>query len=302
MAGDLAFCSADMRDYLTRFLTDFEYDPADAAFLLSAYDKLTAHDEARELFGQAVAAYEADINCDYNALTAQVKKASRLVGVHNHTADLLLFICLSRHLQKLYAERGIDPAIFHDSMLDLRYKLEECKLVRGITGMFVAFWMPGWFKMTRFALGRLQFEVVDFGREYQNGNVTLTKESKVLNMHIPRSGQPLSKELYEDSFSRAKAFFKDQLPDGKVPFVCHSWLLYPEQSDFLPAHSNVRRFMEEFEILSWDHSDGESLWCLFDTNERNPARLPTNSTLRRAYVERLLGGGRVGWGYGILFR
>ena len=114
-----------MRDYLTRFLTDFEYDPADAAFLLSAYDKLTAHDEARELFGQAVAAYEADINCDYNALTAQVKKASRLVGVHNHTADLLLFICLSRHLQKLYAERGIDPAIFHDSMLDLRYKLEE---------------------------------------------------------------------------------------------------------------------------------------------------------------------------------
>ena len=291
-----------MREYLTWFLNDFEYSPDDVAFLLASYDKLIANEQAKAAFFEAIDTYGASIDCDYGALTACSKKAARAANVHNHTTDLLLYICLSKRLRSLYAERGIDPAIFHDSMLDLRYKLEECKLVRGITGMFVAFWMPGWFKMTRFALGRLQFEVVDFGREYQNGNVTLTKESKVLNMHIPRSGQPLSKELYEDSFSRAKVFFKDQLPDGKVPFVCHSWLLYPEQSDFLPAHSNVRRFMEEFEILSWDHSDGESLWCLFDTNERNPARLPTNSTLRRAYVERLLGGGRVGWGYGILFR
>ena len=292
-----------MRSYLQRFLTDFEYSPDDAAFLLDAYDKITQNTEARALFEQAITTYEADINCDYSALTALSKKASRACGIHNHTADLLLFICLSKHLRALYTERGIALSVWHDSMLDLRYKLEECKLVRGVRGMFVAFWMPGWFKMTRFALGRLQFEVVDFGREYQKGDVTLTKESKVLNMHIPRSGQPLAKALYEDSFARAKAFFKDAFPDSSpIPFVCHSWLLYPEMTEFIPPSSNVRRFMEEFEILSWDHSDGESLWCLFDTNERNPARLPTNSTLRRAYVERLLGGGRVGWGFGILFR
>ncbi len=292
-----------MREYLTWFFKEFEYCPDDAAFLLAAYDDLMQNAESRALLERAVATYEADINCDYTALTADVKKASRIADVHNHTADLLLFICLSRHLRDLYAQKGIDQAIWHDSMLDLRYKLEECKLVRGITGMFVAFWMPGWFKMTRFALGRLQFEVVDFGREYQKNGVALAKDSKVLNMHIPRSGQPLSKELYEDSFSRAKAFFKDTFPENTpLPFVCHSWLLYPEHADFLPARSNVRRFMEEFDILSWDHSDGESLWCLFDTNERNPARLPTDTSLRRAFVKRLLDGGRVGWGYGILFR
>ena len=291
-----------MREYLQDFFTEFEFGAADAAFLLDAYDKLCANDEAKALFDGAIAAYEANIDCDYNALNAQVKKASRLVGVHNHTADLLLYICLSRHLRTLYAQRGIDDAILHDSMLDLKYKLEECKLVRGVCGMFVAFWMPGWFKMTRFALGRLQFEVVDFGREYQKNGIVLGKESKVLNMHIPRSGQPLSKELYEDSFARAKAFFADQFPEGKVPFVCHSWLLYPCMSEFVSEKSNVRKFMEEFEILSWDHSDGESLWCLFDTAERNPARLPTDTSLRRAFVERLQSGGRVGWGYGILLR
>ena len=296
-----------MKTYLQDFLKDFDYHPDDAAFLLDAYDKICANAEAKALFDGAVATYEANIDCDLGALNADTKKAARLTDVHNHTTDLLFYICLSKHLRETYAQRGIDDAIWHDSMLDLKYKLEECKHVRGICGMFVAFWMPGWFKMTRFALGRLQFEIVDFGREYQKDGITLTKESKVLNMHIPRSGQPLSPALYEDSFARAKAFFAAQLPagqcpDGKIPFVCHSWLLYPCMNEFVSENSNVRKFMEEFEILSWDHSDGESLWCLFDTNERNPARLPTDTSLRRAFVERLKSGGRVGWGYGILFR
>ena len=296
-----------MRDYLIWFLGDFAYDPADAAHLLAAYDKVMANAEAGQQFEGAIATYAASIDCDFGILTAQSKKAARLSGVHNHTTDLLLFICLSKHLRTLYAERGIDDAIWHDSMSDLKYKLEECKLVRGVCGMFVSFWMPGWFKMTRFALGRLQFEIVDFGREYQKDGIALGKESKVLNMHIPRSGQPLSKELYEDSFARAKAFFgpqlpKGQCPDAQVPFVCHSWLLYPRMNEFVSERSNVRRFMEEFDILSWDDSDGESLWCLFDTAERNPDRLPTDTSLRRAFVERLQCGGRVGWGYGILFR
>ena len=112
----------------------------------------------------------------------------------------------------------------------------------------------------------------------------------------------VSPALYEESFARAKAFFADQFPAGNVPFVCHSWLLYPCMNEFVSEKSNVRRFMEEFEILSWDHSDGESLWCLFDTAERHPDRLPTDTSLRRAFVKRLQDGGRVGWGYGILFR
>ena len=282
------------------------YQEDDAAHLLAAYDTVVSNPEAKQQFEGAIATYEANIDCDFGALTAQCKKAARLVGVHNHTTDFLLFACLSKHLRELYALRGVDQAIWHDSMLDLKYKLEECKQVRGVRGMFVAFWMPGWFKMTRFALGRLQFEVVDFGREYQKDGIVLGKESKVLNMHIPRSGQPLSPALYEDSFARAKAFFaeqmpQDQCPDGKIPFVCHSWLLYPRMTEFVPKSSNVRKFMEEFEILSWDDSDGESLWCLFDTAERNPDRLPTNTSLRRAFVERLKSGGRVGWGYGIKF-
>ena len=114
-----------MRDYLIWFLGDFAYDPADAAHLLAAFDTLMANPEAKQQFEDAIATYEANVDCDFGALTAQSKKAARLSGVHNHTTDLLLFICMSKHLRALYTERGIDDAIWHDSMSDLKYKLEE---------------------------------------------------------------------------------------------------------------------------------------------------------------------------------
>ncbi|MBO7296126.1 MAG: hypothetical protein J6V39_02605, partial [Clostridia bacterium] len=147
-----------------------------------------------------------------------------------------------------------------------------------------------------------QFELWALDRDYQKGEISLAKGTNTINMHIPRSGQPLSPALYEDAFTRAKVFFGEQCPGEKVPFVCHSWLLFPEQADFLHEKSNVRKFLSEFDIIAWSYSNGEDLWRLFDTMEQHPDRLPADSGLRRDYVERLKNGGRVGSGYGILFR
>ena len=54
---------------------------------------------------------------------------------------------------------AIDDTIFYNTMLDLRYKLEECKLVHNQIGTFVPKWYKGFFEMKIFALGRLQFEI-----------------------------------------------------------------------------------------------------------------------------------------------
>ena len=291
-----------MRTYFEEFFKEFEYTEKDTAFLLDTFDKICACDEARIPFERAYEAYVADLNCDWVALMQQTQAAGRPVGVHNFTTDLLLFIMLSKHLRELYVQHGIDLAIWHDSMLDLRYKLEECRVVTGICGSFVAGWFPGFFNLTRFALGRLQFELWESDRDWQKGNVSITKGTKCINMHIPRSRQPLSPALYEDAFARAKVFYQAQLPEGPVPFVCHSWLLYPEQASFLPERSNVRKFMSEFDLMEWNYNDGEDLWRLFDTMERHPDRLPTDTSLRRAYAEHLKNSGRVGWGFGILLR
>ena len=292
-----------MHTFLTEFFGEFAYAPKDAAFLLAAYDQIMENAQAAERFGEALAAYDADQNCDFGQAMHRARQAGDTVGVHNYTAELLLFICFAKKLRERYEENGLPREIWHDSMLDLKYKLDECLVVCGICGSFVAGWFPGFFNLTRFALGRLQFEIHEFDNDYQAGEHTIAKGSKAINMHIPRSGEPLSKELYEDAFARAKVFYKDTFPGmDKVPFICHSWLLYPETANFVPTHLNVYKFLSEFTVFESHYNDGEDLWRLFDTMERHPDRLPANTSLRRAFVEHLQKGGRVGWGFGILFR
>lgn len=292
-----------MRDFLTEFFKEFAYPEKDAATLLAAYDKITENEQANAYFSTALAAYDADMNCDYGTAMHKARQAGDCVGVHNYASELLLFICYSRKLLERYAAANLPREIWHDSMLDLKYKLDECQAVMGICGSFVAGWFPGFFNLTRFALGRLQFEIHEFDNEYKVGEHVIAKGSKAINMHIPRSGQPLSKELYEDAFARAKEFYKDTFVGiDPVPFVCHSWLLYPDTAKFVPAHLNTCKFLSEFTVFESHYNDGDDLWRLFDTMERHPDRLPADTSLRRAFVDHLKNGGRVGWGFGILFR
>lgn len=97
----------------------------------------------------------------------------------------------------------------------------------------------GFFEMTRFALGRLQFELMDFPESYEKtGHVRPEGMTKVINMHIPSCG-PLKKEGCEASFRQAAAFFADAFPGEKIAFFCESWLLYPAPSRiFKPGFRN----------------------------------------------------------------
>ena len=105
----------------------------------------------------------------------------------------------------------------------------------------------------------------------------------------------------QEAFAMAKEFFADALGDD-VAVTCHSWLLYPENEKILPAHTNVYKFMKRFDIVaSKTDRHRTDLWRLFDTDEKNIDRLPADSSMRRAYVAHLKGGGKVGWGYGVFF-
>ncbi len=290
-----------MKQYLIDFFRSQQYAPSDADYFLAVYDRIMDHADARGLWDEAMALYEADPFCNYGDIIAKADRAARLIGVHEYTADLLVFVCLSRRLRERYAERGIDEAIFQKSMEDLRYKVDECKLVYGIVGSFVAEWFAGFFNLTRFGLGRLQFEIISFGATYEKNGHTLTPESKVVNVHIPRSGEPLTEEACMDAYRRAKAMFGAEVGDP-CPFVCSSWLLYPEHENFLPKHTNTYRFFKSFDIFEEGTDKSRSnLWRLFDTMEKDPAKLPADTSMRRAYVERLKAGGAMGRGRGVLF-
>jgi len=291
-----------MRTYLTNFLIKQQYQASDANYLLSAYDKITQNVEASRKWESAISLYDTDCNCDYKEIIAKADAAASLTGVLEYTAELLIFLCLSKRLETRYIERGIDLEIFERSMADLRYKLEECKLVYGIIGSFVADWFVGFFDLTRFALGRLQFEVIDFGKNYEKDGKILCPESKVINIHIPRSGEPLTEDACMSAYLRAKDYFKSEVSTAPCPFVCHSWLLYPELENILPKHTNTYRFFKSFDVFSYKSDKKRNdLWRLFDTREQNVDKLPTDSSIRRAFVEHLKNDGKVGWGYGVLF-
>lgn len=290
-----------MRGYLIKFFHDFAYTQDDAQYLLDAYDKIMAQEETATLWNQAIAMYDNDIACDYNTVLQLADTVAEKLYLQEYTLELLIFICFSKKLETLYAQRNIDPSVFHNSMLDLRYKLEECKAVKGIVGSFVATWFPGFFNLTRFALGRLQFEITKFGKDYEKGGRVLTPDSDVINVHIPRTMTPLDPNSCDESFLMAKDFFRDSIGDV-CPFVCSSWLLYPENVNILPEKSNIYRFMMRFDIVSSNISKGgKGLWRLFDTEECHPDRLPTDTSLRRAYVAHLKSGGKLGSGYGVFF-
>lgn len=289
-----------MREYLLNLMNDHQYEKKDIECLISAYDTVVSSKEANEILNDLLKVYAENINLDYynEIIVNRAQKIAAIVNIHTYTIELLAFMCMSKHLKTLYEEKNIDMQIFTDSMLDLKWKLEECKAVKGICGSFVAWWFPGFFNMTRYALGRLQFEIVKFERNYDKNGVKLTPDSRVINVHIPRTGTPMDKESCDKAYAQAREFFKDEVGEN-CPFICYSWLLYPENKTILSPKSNTYRFMSEYDVIESVNNNGDDLWRLFDTDEKDPNKLPTDSSFRRAYVEHLKKGGKVGEGLGV---
>ena len=123
-----------------------------------------------------------------------------------------------------------------------------------------------------------------------------------LNVHIP-SGRPLIQQEIRDSMAEAAAFFAPQFSEGKVLFICHSWLLFPGHLEMLPERSGIRAFMEEFNIAgSYEDPTRHDLWRIFGTEAvDDPDTLPQRTSLQRAYVRWLKDGKTVGGGLGFRY-
>ena len=291
-----------MKNYVRDFLSEYNYPDIAADKLLSTYDAITNNPEAKNLWDEIISMYDANHNCDYEKIFVLAAKISDTVNIHEYTVELLVFICLSKHLREMYAQFNLPIEYYKNSMYDLRYKLDECQLVFGIVGSFVAPWFCGFFNLTRFGMGRLQFELTPFGSNYEKNGITLTPETKVINMHIPRSGEPLTQEACKEAYLMAKNFWKDHVPQENCPFVCHSWLLDPHFEEFLPKHTNTYAFFKSFDIYhSTLDKNRSSLWRLFDTMEQDPDKLPADTSMRRAFIAYLKNGGRLCEGSGVLF-
>ena len=293
------------RDYLISFMEEFDYPAEARRALLEAFDRAeacpaakTAMEENRRLFNLGAfrgTGYSAELNL--------VTRAARDCGAHEYTVHLLFYILLSEDTRAEYLRRGIGMDIFHATMNDLHTKLMECYAMCGIWGSFVSGWFKGFFELNRFALGRLQFEIIHAPFDYEKDGHAVKKGEEVLNVHIPSEGGPLTREALDDAYARAAAFYRPLWPGKPLPISCHSWLLFPGMQQFMPKDSHILLFQSDFDIFEEedDPKFGDCWRLYYRDYDGHPENLPRNTRMQRGFADWLMAGQHAGFGRGIFF-
>ncbi len=217
------------------------------------------------------------------------------------TVNMVALIDLFRPLRGLYRKEGLSDGLYRSLACDLRYKLLECREVYGLWGTFVPAWFSNHLALDLFSLGRFQYQPERLHRDllFPDGRF-VPAGSFMMRIHIPSDGQPLSDELRLDSYRRAVRFFAGDIGSGPALFTCESWLLNPAHREMLPDTMNIRRFMDDFTLLTgFEEESFHDAWRVFGSASLLPlSEWPEDTTLRRAYVKRLREGGRSGRGEG----
>ena len=278
---------------ITEIMTLIEFPKEAVEFFDEVYTKIENDASLMAKLDALEALYFEKFNCDEleNALT-DLSEAS---GYHKYTIDMLLAVYACIRLRKMYAEKGYTEEFFAHNMKDLTYKLHECKKLHDMWGTFVFPWFDGFYKMVRFALGRLQYNPKAIEMDYKE----LKKGDMVTTIHIPSCG-PLTPESVQESLKMAYEFFGPNYGDRHI-FVCDSWLLYPKTCDLYPENSNMRKFYETFEVFNPRENEGDyDLWRIFYTQTKDYKSLPRETSLQRLFYDYLNAGNHFGYGYGVI--
>lgn len=280
------------RDYLEKFGCQKE----SFADLLEAAERLDGNTEAREKLLCHINNYK-EGKLDFEVLTADSAKSAELVGIHKYTAAFIFYVALVPYALPYFEAVGLSETEWYDSMIDFRWKLEECYKCYGIWGTFVD-WFGAFYTADRVAFGRLQFNLAEAVADYNSENFDIKKGDTVVAIHIPSDTRtPFSRENREAAYEKASKFFAPKFKDGKVIFRCGTWLLHPAHRQILPEKSNIRSFLDDFELDESSFKETDSnIWRLFYVRDYNgdPDTLPEETSLMRIYKEFIKAGGKLG--------
>ena len=236
-----------MKEYLSYFMENFDYPKEAISSLTHDYTLLMSSSLDRKVFMNLLSDYE-NGNLHTFPDTATLFKNS---AIPVFAIDELLLICMTRHLKQVYKGHGYSTSMWEDACLDLKYKLIECHDVKGVWGSFVAEWEMGFFNLTLFGFGRLQFEIIPFEMErYTSTKIDLKKGDPVISVHIPQTGTPLFINDCYSSYEKALKFFSPLFPQKNLAFVVISWILYPPFIELYSKGSNLLRFANDYTILA----------------------------------------------------
>jgi RimJ/RimL family protein N-acetyltransferase len=293
--------SQEVDHYFTEFMKEYEY-PKKAQEELKHYYIQLLQSESWSDFQRLVLAYEENKDNFNQEAVEQLQQIANESSVPEYSVNLIYLISISKSLQKRYEDTRWSQQMFHDAMMDLKYKLQECHQMYDIWGNFVIWWEIGFFDLSRVALGRLQFEIIECLADFWKDGFRIKKGDPIINLHIPSSGPLLEKDCFQ-SYKAAAQFYKKYFPGKAIWFMCSSWLLYPQNMKMLPENSNIVTFMKKFDIIACQVDEQkEDLWRVFYKESLKPVdELPRATGLQRAYADWLQAGKSLGVGQGIFY-
>ena len=292
----------DYKKIVKEFLISQDYSADAISSLTEAIDKIVSTD-ALKIIQKIDEAYKNNPSLDYEKLLVEIKDIALLSGVSEKRAILAVFLCLTKTFKAHYEKAGYPDEIYFETVKELKYKMQECVDLYGEYGATNGLGFAIFFSLKRFGMGILQFEVIDFNRTATIDGVKLSPTDKVINIHIPKSGAPYTAELRKEAYLKAKEFFKkDFIGKDKVPFFCHSWLMFKKHREILKPTSNLIKFADEFTIFAeYEFDDYTESWRLFNKVYTRPEDMPTETSLQRAYVDLMKRGEKTGGSEGIFF-
>lgn len=284
-----------MIHYIKQFLKECDFPLTSIDFLIQESKKFLTQDE---FIQSTMLEYQKDYKkFDYTTTHKKLHAIFKNLLIDERTGYLLFYIILTQELAKLYKQHSIATEIFKNTIVDLKYKAIECKKTYGIWGLSRVSWYERIFNLNLFALGRLQFHIIELGHDFNKNGLHLCKTDLVINIHIPSSGK-LIKEDCIHAFKKAKIFFAHTLKKDTLVFVCNSWLLFPRQREFLNEKSNILMFMDFFDIYDYtEEEEFSDAWRIFDkpfTKDIEP-----KTPLQKDYYNFLIKGNKAGTGRGL---
>lgn len=207
---------------------------------------------------------------------------------------LYLYVRFAVDAYEEYRIRGIEDEIYFDTFSDIELWCSKCMQDFGEYGIEEYNWLQEHVQLRVFRLGRLQFQPYVLDQELEVEGRKIYKNQIVLNIHIP-VGAPLYQEQIEESFERARNFFRGITP----VFMCHSWLLFPALRDILQPSSNIIQFQKHFFIYHENPDTSEAEERIFNKLNSDKSKYETETSLQRNAKAYLMAGNKLGSGYGI---
>lgn len=205
---------------------------------------------------------------------------------------LAIYCRMACDLYEEYQRKGVEEQIFWDTFADLHFWCENYYREYGVYGIGAYDWFWRHMDMTVFRLGRLQFEQMKMEYSVGQGEDCIKKGTPVINIHIPQ-GEPLKWERCRESIAEAQRRF-----GRERPYVCHTWMLFPQLIECLAPSSNILEFQKHFHLLEIDFKEKEAEERLYGKVLEHVSEYQEQTSLQVEAKKYLMSGRCLGNGWG----